>query len=277
MRRILTATDGSTDGQAALHWATGLATATGAELVVVQAWTPRTSELPPGEFDDLTREALDRLDDEWCTSVRAAGVDYRALVREGDPRDQVLACADDEDADLVVVGARGTGGRHHALHLGSVTHHLVHHTRRPLATIPPSSRTTWPTPVVVGLDGSDSGARALEWAIGLAGDVGGEVFAVYADRPPAEFVPHDDPKSWYHGAVEALEEWVGPYLDRGVAIERIVVDEAPGPGLADVADRERAGLVVTGARGLGAVTSVRLGSTALKVLHHSGQPVVIVP
>jgi len=158
-----------------------------------------------------------------------------------------------------------------------VTHHLVHHTRRPLATIPVSTRATWPTPMVVGLDGSESSRGALEWALALAREPGVEVTAVYAERPLAEFVPRSDPKSWCQVAVGSLEEWVGPYLDGGVALERIVVDDTPGPRLARAADERRAGLVVTGSHGLGGITGVRLGSTALKVLHHSGQPVVIVP
>jgi nucleotide-binding universal stress UspA family protein len=276
MDRILAATDGSDDAQNALRWAVGLAKATGAELLVVHTWTPRTSELPPDEFEQLHGEALTSVD-AWAADARAAGVPYRTLAPEGDPREQILPVAATEQADLVVIGARGMSGHHHALHLGSVTHHLAHHADRPLAMIPPGSSTTWPQPMVVGLDGSDASLHALEWALALARDSGVGVTAVYAEHPPAEFVPHDDPDSWFQSATKSLEEWVAPYVDGDVPLERIVIDQSAGPGLAREVEERRAGLLVTGAHGKGGITGVRLGGTALKALHHSAGPVVIVP
>jgi nucleotide-binding universal stress UspA family protein len=47
--------------------------------------------------------------------------------------------------------------------------------------------------------------------------------------------------------------------------------------LTDTAIREQAGLLVVGSRGLGGITGLRLGATALKVLHHGQLPVVMVP
>lgn len=277
MQRILAATDGSPDGQAALRWAVDLARAASAELLVTTAWRPEYSEVPPEQYDDLREQARQRLDDDHCGDVRDAGVPYRCVVLGGDPRAVILAAADDLDADLVVVGTRGMGRRHHALHLGSVAHHLAHHSTRPLATIPASARTSWPTTVLVGVDGSERGAHALAWAAELATSMHSDLVAAYAEAPPAEWVPHDDPKSWYQSATRDLDGWVAPYATPEHPIRTVVVDHEPGPGIADAATRERAGLIVVGARGSGPVTGVRLGSTAFKVLHQSQLPVVIVP
>ena len=277
MQRILAATDGSSDGQAALRWAVDLARAASAEVIVATAWQPGQSEVSPADYDDLREQALRRLDDEGCGEVRDAGVPYRCFVLGGDPRDVILAGADDLGADLVVVGTRGMGRRHHALHLGSVAHHLAHHATRPLAMIPASARTTWPTTVLVGVDGSEPSTHALAWAAEFAPIVQSHLVAAYAEVPPAEPVPHDDPTSWYQRTPRDLEGWVAPYATAENTIRTVVVDHAPGPGLTEAATRERAGLIVVGARGAGPVTGVRLGSTALKVLHQSQLPVVLVP
>jgi len=48
----------------------------------------------------------------------------RAVVREGAAREQIVACARDEHADLIVIGAHGRHGLEHWLR-GSVVGHVV--------------------------------------------------------------------------------------------------------------------------------------------------------
>ena len=274
--RIVVGTDGSVGGQAALRWALGFAVAAGGELVVASAWQPAFWEVSNEEFELLRAEARDDLD-AWCGLARAADVPFREVLLDGDPRAQLLAAADAEEADLVVVGARGMGGHADALHLGSVTHHLVHHTSRPLAAIPPAARPAWPAPVVVGVDGSEGSFRALAWCQEMAGAVATEVIVVHAEEPLAEWVPHSNPDSWYQVALEHGEEWVAPLRHAGVTARVLVAEGSAVDALTDAATREQAGLLVVGSRGLGGITGLRLGSTALKVLHHGHLPVVMVP
>ncbi|MCZ7525612.1 MAG: universal stress protein [Acidimicrobiia bacterium] len=277
MRRILVGTDGSVPGGVAVGWAAHLARAVDAELIVASAWRPRQAEVSPGYYEELREEAAKLLDDDWAEPARAAGARHRCLLLEGDPRDLLLRAADDEDADLLVVGARGTGDHPHALHPGSVAHHVAHHVTRPYAlvpavTVPPSFER-----ILVGVDGSEGSARAVDWCREVAPALGAEVLAVHAEESLAEWVPHDDPESWYQVAVQHTEEWSAPLREAGIPTRAIVVEHLPVTGLAEEATREDAGLVVVGTRGLGGFTGLRLGSTALKVLHHTGLPVVLVP
>lgn len=277
MKTILAATDGSVDAQNAVRWAVDLSGATGAEVVIATAWHPGFAEVPPEEHAELRATAETRLEEEWCGYARTAGVRHRSVVLDGDARAAVLPAADDVDADLIVVGARGLGGRGHWLHLGSVTTHLVHHTERPLATIPASAHTEWPTTIVVGVDGSEHSGRVLGWVVALPAGASTDVVATYAEVPSLEFALHDSPRSWYHRAMEDLEGWVDDATGGGAPVRLAVVDHASGPGLVEEAGREHAGLIVVGARGIGRVTGVRLGGTALKVLHHANLPVIVVP
>ena len=278
MKRLLVGTDGSASGQVAVGWAASLARAIECELVVATAWqTPSGTEMPPAFHDELREEARRVLDDDWCTATREAGTAYEALFLEGDPREALLAAAADTHADLVLVGARGTSSHPHAPHLGSVTHHLVHHTTLPLAAIPASARPVSPTPILVGVDGSATSAKAVEWCCDVAPGLGAEVIAVYAEVPFAEWVPHRDPSSWYQSAVKDCEAWTRPLRDAGIATRSLVIEHEPALALTETAIRVQAGLIVVGTRGTGGITGLRLGSTALKVIHHSGLPVVLVP
>jgi nucleotide-binding universal stress UspA family protein len=277
MERIVIGTDGSAIGQAALRWAAQLAAATRGTLIVVSAWQPPFAEIDPPTHAELLEESRKVLDAQWCAPVRDLGVAYEPVVVEGDPRRVLLARADEDDADLLVVGAHGAGHHKHPLHLGSVTHHLVHHTTRPLVAVPPHVAATSPKRIVVGVDGSDGSARAVSWCVEHAPALGADVLAVHSELPLAEWVPHSDPQSWYHIARQHVHEWAAPLRDAGLHCQEFVVEHEPATGLADTAIREDADLLVIGARGRGGFTGLRLGSTALEVLHQSGLPVVLVP
>jgi nucleotide-binding universal stress UspA family protein len=277
MKRVLVATDGSVSAEVAVRWAVEFAMGTGSELLVANVWLPSFANLSPQIHDEMRDEASRVLDREWCTPARDAGVDFEGVLLEGDPRKALLHTADERDVDLVVVGARGHGSHPHTPHLGSVTHHLVHHTERPLAAIPASAQPALATRILVGVDGSDGSARAVDWCRDVAGTLHAEVLAVHGQAPPAEQVTRADRANWRQGALEECARWTEPLSEAGIPTRALVVEEEPVTALTEAGSRERAGLIVVGTRGRGGFTGLRLGSTALKVLHQGGLPVVLVP
>jgi nucleotide-binding universal stress UspA family protein len=135
--RILVAVDGSDNSLAAVEWVTGLAAATGAEVVAVHA-LGLLDRLDGGEQvpsqanrDEITR----RFEDDWCAPLDAAGVRSRRIVRDGNPVSVVLVAADDEDVDLIVLGSRGLGGYPELL-LGSTSTQVAQHSSRPVTIVP---------------------------------------------------------------------------------------------------------------------------------------------
>ncbi len=144
IRRIVVGVDGSEHAAAALATSAGLARSLGAEIVAVHAVPPpATAEygfdlfptVPP-ELDPAWRAEVRRqLEEEWCRPLEEAGVPYRTVERDGRPATVIREVADEEEADLVVVGRRGRG-RVAELLLGSVSHELSHTCQRPLLLIP---------------------------------------------------------------------------------------------------------------------------------------------
>lgn len=277
MKRVLVGTDGSVSAQVAVRWAVEVAVGTGSELLVANVWLPSFANVSPQIHDEMRDEASRLLDREWCAPARDAGVAFERVLLEGDPRKALLHAADERDVDLIVVGAQGHGSRPHGLHLGSVTHHLVHHTERPLAAIPASAQPVLPTRILVGVDGSEGSTHAVEWCRDVAGTLHAEVLAVHGQAPPADRVARADGTSWRQGALAECARWAEPLSEAGIPTRTLVVEEEPVTALAETGIRERAGLIVVGTRGRGGFTGLRLGSTALKVLHHGGLPVVLVP
>ena len=63
---------------------------------------------------------------EAADSIEAAGIEVSTYAREGDPADAILDVAEEQNADLVVVGNKGMTGAKRFL-LGSVPNKVSHH------------------------------------------------------------------------------------------------------------------------------------------------------
>ena len=119
-----------------------------ADAVVLVVWTPAAVKLAragsfvvaipnEGEVDEEEAAAAQRLAEEGAAGARGRG--YNAVARIAQANESVARTIDDVaeeiDAGLVVCGQRGRGLIASAL-LGSVSHALAAHTKRPLLIAP---------------------------------------------------------------------------------------------------------------------------------------------
>ena len=109
IRRLVVGVDGSPGAQAAVRWATDVATAAGASVAVVHAadLVERYQAHAPSEadFEERLRE---RAELEWCSPLRDAGVRYEIVVIPAPPVDALMRTASLR-GDVIVVGRRGIG------------------------------------------------------------------------------------------------------------------------------------------------------------------------
>ena len=136
------------------------------------------------------------------------------------------------------------------------------------------------TGLVLGYDGSDCADAALETAIDLAGALNEQLLVAFAAEPPHRFV--GDERGEHRRALEELggrvtERAVARAQERGVEVERVLLEAKPVEGLIALADERDARLIVVGASGEGPIAGAILGSIPYKLLHRSRVPVVVVP
>jgi nucleotide-binding universal stress UspA family protein len=134
--------------------------------------------------------------------------------------------------------------------------------------------------IVVGVDGTEGGRRALEWTAARARELHADVIAVFAMPPASEFVMSIPPLP--ADAVHDLRghfehEWCRPLRDADVPYRSYVVEESAAHALVRFAEREGADLVVLGAHGHGGIADRLLGSVSYAVSHAAPCPVVIIP
>jgi nucleotide-binding universal stress UspA family protein len=133
--RIVVGTDGSETARHAVQEAIQLAKQTGAELLIASAYEPvpasrlREERLEAPEDIAHTvgpREDVDATLAEAAQEAEQAGITVRTFARQGEPADAILDLAEEETADLIVVGNKGMTGAKRFL-LGSVPNKVSHH------------------------------------------------------------------------------------------------------------------------------------------------------
>jgi nucleotide-binding universal stress UspA family protein len=131
MQTVVVGTDGSPNAEAALRQAAKIAKAEGAAVHVVTAYPdiPTYGESIASsakrdriDLREVAEQVLTRVEGE----LEADGLEVVTDAREGDPAKVILDVAKEQDADLIVVGARGLTGLRRFL-LGSVSSKLSHH------------------------------------------------------------------------------------------------------------------------------------------------------
>ncbi|GAA3463553.1 universal stress protein [Saccharothrix longispora] len=137
-------------------------------------------------------------------------------------------------------------------------------------------------PVVVGVDGSESAARAVRWAAREAARRTAPLVIVHACPVVAGHVPEPVPlpRSYHEAVLEQGRERLAEAEAeaRGTVPEVEVRTELVFGGAAEdlVGRSASAQLVVLGSRGLGGFTGLLVGSIAVAVSTHGHCPVVVV-
>lgn len=147
---VVVGVDGSGNSRGALDWALAEAKLRGASVRTVHAWMlpvvgtgeapwalappPSYVELSAREIEQHARAALDREVEEALARVGVV-IDVERLVVEGAAGDAIIDAS--EGAELTVVGSHGRGALA-TLVLGSVSHHVVQHTKCAVVIVPPS-------------------------------------------------------------------------------------------------------------------------------------------
>jgi nucleotide-binding universal stress UspA family protein len=134
-KSIVVGTDGSETATSAVKQAVDLAKEIGAKLELVSAYEPvsdqRLREERTEVPDDLQwmvnpREDVDHTLSAAADLAKEAGVDVETFARQGDPADAILDVAEEQKADLIIVGNKGMTGAKRFL-LGSVPNKVSHH------------------------------------------------------------------------------------------------------------------------------------------------------
>jgi nucleotide-binding universal stress UspA family protein len=289
---LVVGVDGSSGSGAAVCWAAVEARRRGVPLHLVHAWLVplvETSVVPVLGVRGgtaLRAEATRVLSEAAARAVAAApGIEVETSLVPGDAAAALIAAAG--DADLLVVGYRGTGG-FAGLLAGSVAVAAVSHAACPVVVVRGQLDTA--RHVLVGVAGSRSCPHTVDAAFAAAWRSSVAVVAMHAyeiTHPHRAFAERVAERSGTATALRdhlvAAEQDAKLLVEQQVAAARqrypevrveIRVVEGP-PAQELVRASAGASLVVVGKRGRGGLSALRPGSTSHALVHHAHCPVLV--
>jgi nucleotide-binding universal stress UspA family protein len=286
--RVLLATDGSDDARTATTWLQELPLPAGTSIrVLAVAHCPRSAlDIPPvREFNRALMEATRRTAEAAGAPLAKKGpVEIRAL--DGEPRETIIREATDWPADLTVVGARGLGAVGRFL-MGSVSTGVLHAVPGAVAVVRGEARA--PRRVLVACDGSPDAFEAVRFlaALPLEPDTSVRLLGVVTPPPVPPTGPEMLALPWpptmdafideQRTALDGVLARAAAMLPARIgAVERSIVLGQPAPAIIAAAEEPGVDLVVIGARGLGVLGRLVLGSVSDRVVHHAPCPVLVV-
>lgn len=239
-------------------------------LSVIENWLPPPSGLEivqhidrNQEYMQLAMEAANRL------HQMAPGWTAKAELSLGSPASQILEKAEQWKPDLIVMGAHGRTalGR---FFFGSVSQKVLHEASCPVRVArEPKEKSDHPLRLLIGFDGSPGATETLRVVTARNWPADCEARVVYAAWPSVEFASKP--------LVGKIADWVadeelkikrkieGVVRDlsaAGLSTSSVIKAENPKQLLISEAESWKADCIFVGARGLGTLERLRLGSVS---------------
>jgi nucleotide-binding universal stress UspA family protein len=288
MMRVLLATDGSEDARTAGAWLSQFPLPSGSRLRVVSVISvpPSALDVPTvRDFIASLREEARRTAEKARAALAPRFAESDTQVLEGDAREAILRAAEEWPADLIVLGARGIGAVAGFL-LGSVSLGVARHAACSVLVVRAGAASTG---IVIGIDGSENAAGAAAFVARLALNpmTSVRLTGVVQTPPIPATTPGLVKGIVREGMAQLVKERTAalePAIAKAAAcfdgvvkkVERQILVGHPIDVLLGAAAKPDVGLIVVGARGLGTVQRLLLGSVSENLLRHADRPVLIV-
>lgn len=284
---VLVATDGSKYGRWELDWVATLplvepAKVTALHVLDVAALrAPFLSQPVMAGTERYIQEEIQRMEARSAKTLKEATQQLVSLKLKGSARKEqgavaptILKHAPKRDG-LLVVGSQGLDALDRFM-LGSVSTNLIHHATCPVLVVKgegaPVRRITLAT------DGSDSSDKALKFVLSKFRP--DRSVGKRGDAPIHVTVFHVLPLVMYPGLKEAskklLEQSEQKLTKAGFTAEPLCYLGNPAEEIMKAATRQKADLIVMGAKGLGAIARFLIGSVSTRVVQHANCAVLVV-
>ncbi|MFQ6069416.1 MAG: universal stress protein [Candidatus Aminicenantales bacterium] len=282
LKKILWATDFSEESEEAFAWANLFARVYNSSLIalhVVPDFSPflyRDSYLIGEELrqrvTELRNEAAKRL--ERFQSAKKAS--YKIFIKEGTPAKKIVETAEEENADLIVMGRKGLSALEKLL-IGSVANQVLRSTSVPVLVTKKRKKKRLIKKILVPTDFSPQEEIERDFAWKLARGFGAElIFLHVLELHDYEFSPRvlDE---MFKALMTRLKKRRKKEGEDIKVSEEVVRAVNAALGIVEFAEEKEVDLIVLSTYVQSHLERFFLGSTTEKVISHSTLPVFAIP
>ncbi|CAM5781353.1 universal stress protein [Castellaniella caeni] len=306
-QQVVVGYDDSRESEFALEWAARVAQRRHCPLLVVSATGVEDTSVElarPGIQEMYVRQAQRIAEAGAAKAQPFADIPVKPMGRPGGAANALINCAN--AATLLVIGHRARGLLPDAI-LGSVAFKLTSHAPCPVAVVRKSPRPlpSMQHPIVVGVDGSQYGIRALQEAARLAADTESFLRIVVAWKRPnwnlwslapslkpvadkaaearlaaaasSDAYPYEQAVADTAQQASDIAQQAASYVREhhpGLKTEQVISEEPADQAI--LASASDASLIAVGARGLGDLQGLQIGSISRKVMQRAECAVYVV-
>ena len=287
MNVLVAMMDGSEYGRWALDWVAQLPFVERPRVTVVHVMDTTTLRVPFLPLSVVTtekaylQEEMDRMEAQSAQIMSAIKQQLAALKlkgtvlrEEGAIAPEILKHVPKQDG-LLVVGSKGVDTLHRFM-LGSVSTNLLSYATCPVLVVKEEAAPL--RRIILATDGSVASAQALEFVLskfqparspGKRGRV-----------PIHVSVVHVEPSSWNPDLMgvgrRSVERSVRKLIEAGFTAEPMYQLGKPAKAIMQVATKHHGDLIVMGAKGLGGIARILLGSVSTRVAEYATCSVLVV-
>jgi nucleotide-binding universal stress UspA family protein len=282
----LLASDGSDEARRAARWLRDLPMPSDTKICVLVVATLTRPPRDGQSLKQLRQDALaaaHRVGASTATILQSRWSEIEVVVVLGDPTVEIVRSAEQTPVDMIVLGARGLTPRERWF-VGSTSLTVARYAPCPVMVV--RGRTGRVRRVLVAVDGSEPARAALRFVriVRRPDDVHVDLLHVRPApmaaggrrrrRSAANPEPGHDLRPADADAV--LADAAAVLGETGRPVEQLVSEGDPAREIVRIAEDRDVDLVVVGARGLGTLERLLLGSVSETVLHNAARPVLIV-
>ena len=199
-------------------------------------------------------------------------------LESGRPAEMVLAVAEEEKADMIVLGSRGLGPVKELL-LGSVSHRILAHATCPTLIVNRALESL--RHILLPVQGPEDAEAAIRFLATKPFQNPGEI-TVLSTEPVAQSpwlvgasVAESVTQQIRQSAQRFVEDTAARLTALGYHATPVVASDAPGAAILKQAEAANPDLILMGSRGLEGVSRFLLGSVSHAVLNRAPCPVLI--
>jgi nucleotide-binding universal stress UspA family protein len=235
---------------------------------------------PVGLQNRIMKDAREQLEE----LIGQQHKEWEPLITVGHTADEISRIVEEKSIDLVITATRGRSGLKRLI-LGSVTERLMRTLRCPLLVVHSPEKEIIGTDdheininrILVGCDFSVDSSLAFEYGLSLAQEFESELHlahviesAAYQELQKTDTTIETEIQQEIHGRlIQKLQDMVPEEARNWCKPKTSLIEGRPYEELVKYAEKHDIGMIVLGARGLGLVKSLLLGSTTDRVIRRA--------
>ena len=287
MNVLVAMMDGSEYGQWALNWVAQLPFVDRPRVTVVHVMDTTALRAPflplsvVASEKAYLQEEIDRMEARSAQIISAIKQQLAALKLKGTVRKEQGAIAPEilkhvpKQDGLLVVGSKGVDTLNRFM-LGSVSTNLISYATCPVLVVKAEAAPL--RRITLATDGSVASAQALEFVLTKLQPVRS---TGKRERMPIHVsVIHVEPSSWNPQVMgighRSVERSVRKLIEAGFTAKPVYQLGKPAKAIMQVASNQHADLIVMGAKGLGGIARILLGSVSTRVAEYATCSVLVV-